>query len=170
MLDRLGVPGSFLPDVSPGPLTAGVLTGSAAAPWELPGGVPVVVAGPDTQCGLLGMGLARPGQTGAVLGWSGALQVLTPAPRHDEAGRTWLGRYPVQELWTAESSLGDAGNAYRWLKDTLLGPDASFEEADRLAAENRDGPRKCGRPAGPRSRQPLAGRVEDGGACSFPRH
>lgn len=136
LLDRLGVPGSFLPDVSPGPLTAGVLTGSAAAPWELPGGVPVVVAGPDTQCGLLGMGLARPGQTGAVLGWSGALQVLTPAPRHDEAGRTWLGRYPVQELWTAESSLGDAGNAYRWLKDTLLGPDASFEEADRLAVEN----------------------------------
>ncbi len=136
LLDRLGVPGSFLPQVYPGPVPSGPLTGSAAALWGLPVGIPVVVAGPDTQCGLLGMGLGRPGQVGAVLGWSGALQVLAWSPRHDQGGRTWSGRYPLQGQWTVESSLGDAGNSYRWLVGTLLGPDASFEEADRLALES----------------------------------
>lgn len=135
LTDRLGVPGSMLPPISP----VGAVNGSFGRPleelWGLTPGTPVVMAGADSQCGLLGMGAVKEDQAGAVLGWSGSLQVLTPAPCHDKDMRTWVGCYPMDDLWVADSSLGDAGNAYRWLKDTLLGPDASFNEAEELAGQ-----------------------------------
>jgi autoinducer 2 (AI-2) kinase len=139
LMDKLGVPLSVLPPLSPGGVPAGALKGDVGSQWGLKEGTPVVLAGPDTQCGLLGMGLVREGQVGAVMGWSGALQMLTSRPRHDEEMRTWAGCYlclqqaGLEHLWVAEGSLGDAGNAYRWLKDTLLGSNAAFEEAEQLA-------------------------------------
>ena len=93
------------------------------------------MVGPDTQCGLFGMGLMKEGQTGAVMGWSGALQMLTSTPCFDESMRTWVGSFPLEDMWVGESSLGDSGNAYRWLKDTLLGVDVPFEEAEGLAQQ-----------------------------------
>ena len=135
LMDKLGVPPSMLPPLSCGGVPSGALSHRMAALWGLRPGTPVVVAGPDTQCGLLGMGLVKDGQAGAVIGWSGALQVLTSRPCHDEEMRTWAGCYPLEGLWVADSNLGDAGNAYRWLKDTLLGSDASFEQVEQLARQ-----------------------------------
>ena len=135
LMAKLGVPMSLLPPLAPTGTPISALTDRMAASWGLKAGTPVVVAGPDTQCGLLGMGLLREGQAGAVLGWSGALQVLTTSPRRDEGMRTWAGCYLVEGMWVAESNLGDAGNAYRWLKDTLLGCEAPFEEAEQLARQ-----------------------------------
>ena len=128
-MDRVGVPSSLLPPLS----YEGCLAPQPAGLWGLRAGIPVVVAGPDTQCGLLGMGLTRAGQVGAVVGWSGAVQVLTSSPCHDSKMRTWVGRHPWTNLWVAEANLGEAGVAYGWLKDLLLGDGASFSEAERLA-------------------------------------
>ena len=136
LMGKLGVPDSLLPPLSSLDVPAGVLSHHIAAEWGLDEGIPVVVAGPDAQCGLLGMGLNKGGQAGVVMGWSGALQVLTSAPLLDgKEMRTWAGCYPLEGLWVAESNLGDAGNAYRWLKDTILDDNASFEEAELLAQE-----------------------------------
>ncbi len=156
LLESLGVPLSLLPPLPQESLPRGALSRPMAALWGLSAGIPVFLVGPDTQCGLLGMGLVKEGQAGAVMGWSGAMQVLTSRPCQDEKMRTWVGLYPFdcvgdtpsgpglsqprssrppESLWVAESNLGDAGNAYRWLKDILLGSDASFEEAERLALE-----------------------------------
>ena len=133
LMEKLGVPLSMLPPLSQGGVPAGTLNHPVAEPWGLRPGLPVFLAGPDTQCGLVGMGLVNEGQTGTVIGWSGAVQVLTSRPCHDEGMRTWVGCYPLEGLWVAESNLGDTGNAYRWLKDTLLGTEAPFEEAEELA-------------------------------------
>ena len=135
LMDRLGVPGALLPCLLRGGVPAGTLGDGSSRQWGLRAGIPVAVAGPDTQCGLLGMGLLREGQMGAVIGWSGAVQILTSAPCQDEGMRTWAGCYPLEGLWVSESNLGDAGNAYRWLKDTLLGSTASYEEAEELARQ-----------------------------------
>ena len=128
-MDRVGVPSRLLPPLS----YEGCLAPQPAGLWGLKAGIPVVVAGPDTQCGLLGMGLAREGLAGAVVGWSGAVQVLTPSPCYDSKMRTWVGRHPWSNLWVAEANLGEAGVAYGWLKDLLLGNSASFLEAEQLA-------------------------------------
>ena len=143
LMGKLGVDLSILPDLLLGSASFGTLSQIVASDWGLKPDIPVAVAGPDTQCGLLGMGLVEEGQVGAVMGWSGALQAITSIPRLDEAMRTWVGCYPFgyghsrsqDATWVAESNLGDTGNAYRWLKDTILGSDASFEEAERLAQE-----------------------------------
>ena len=135
LMDKLEVPLSLLPALSSSGVPAGRITREMADGWGLKAGVPVFVAGPDTQCGLLGMGIVDESSIGAVVGWSGALQALTSRPCWGEGMRTWVGCYPLEGLWVAEANLGDAGNAYRWLKDILLGTETPFEEADRLAEE-----------------------------------
>ena len=129
------------PDLFPGlycaGAPAGILLQTMAERWGLDDGIPIYVAGPDTQCGLLGMGRIEVGQVAAVMGWSGALQVVSSRPCLDESAGNWVGCYPLNGMWVGEINLGDTGNAYRWLKDILLGTDAPFDEADQLALHAR---------------------------------
>jgi sugar (pentulose or hexulose) kinase len=98
--------------------------------------VPVVVAGPDTQCGLVAMGVTSPGETGAVAGWSVTAQRVTEGPHFDTARRTWIGQHLVPGQWVAEANAGDGGNAYRWLLELLVGAeDGGFRRMEALAAE-----------------------------------
>ena len=133
LLDELGVPDAALAPLLRNRGPAGRLTSQVADRWGLEAGIPVYLVGPDTQCGLLGMGLDKEGMAGAVLGWSGAIQVLTSRPCYDDEMRTWTGLFPLDRLWVAEANMGVVGGAYRWLKDTLVGTDASFEAAESLA-------------------------------------
>ena len=101
----------------------------------LPQGTPVAVAGADTQCGLLGLGVARPHQVGIVAGWSAPLQMVTSRPLLSPEARTWAGCFLDADHWVLESSPGDLGNSYRWLADTLYsGSDDSFAQMDEMAA------------------------------------
>ena len=98
-------------------------------------GTPVVVAGADTQCALVGMGVLDAGCAGIVSGWSAAVQVLVSQPVLSEDMNTWSGCFQIPGLWTVESSAGDAGNAYRWLASTLFDcEESAFERMDSLAA------------------------------------
>ena len=98
-------------------------------------GTPVVVAGADTQCALIGMGALDAGCAGIVAGWSAAVQLLVSQPVLSEDMRTWSGCFQIPGLWTVESSAGDAGNAYRWLASTLFDcVESAFERMDSLAA------------------------------------
>ena len=134
LMSQMGIPENLLPPLSLATEPVGRLSKLAAEAWGLEPGTPVVISGPDTQCGLLGMGLLEVGQAGAVIGWSGSVQILTPGPCHDvPETRTSVGCFPVEGLWVAESNMGDAGNAYRWLKETLFNGQASYEEIDALA-------------------------------------
>jgi len=84
--------------------------------------------------------MEKEGQVGAVLGWSGSIQVITRGPKLDLDGqRTWVGCYPVGGLHTAESNLGDVGNAYRWLVQTIGGGRFSYQDADQLASRTQVG-------------------------------
>ena len=116
----------------------GVIGANVAADTGLDRGAPVAVAGADTQCGLLGLGLARAGQTGVVSGWSAPLQMLTDGPKLSERMSTWVGCYLTPGCWILESTSGDTGNSYRWLADTLWRgePDAF----DSMELEARDEP------------------------------
>jgi len=134
LLDSLGLPRGLLPSMPGRGAPHRSLAGPVAQEWGLKKDVEVVLAGPDTQCGLLGMGLTQPGQVGALLGWSGAIQAITPAPRLHPDSATWVGRYLLDDLWVAEANLGEVGSSYAWLKDLLLGADAPISQADDLAA------------------------------------
>ena len=135
LLESLALPESLWAPIPEEGLPQGDLTSLMAKAWGLNEGTQVVLAGPDTQCGLLGMGLTEPGQVGALLGWSGAIQAITDRPLYHPDKGTWVGRSLQNDRWVAESNLGETGAAYTWLKDLLLGAEASLRQADQLAAE-----------------------------------
>ena len=97
-------------------------------------GVPVFVAGADTQCALTGMGVADAGQAGIVAGWSATTQIALANPVMSGGMNTWTGLFPTRRLWTLESVAGDMGNAWRWLAETLFGGKLGYDEMDALAA------------------------------------
>lgn len=136
ILEKLGVRRDFLPPVTRRLQPLGGVSEAASAQLGLRPGAPVIVAGPDTQCGLLAMGVTSPGGTGVVAGWSVTAQAVTAAPMPDAERRTWIGRHVLPDLWTAESNAGDGGNAYRWLLELLVGAeDGGFERMEVLAAD-----------------------------------
>lgn len=108
-------------------------------------GLPVTVAGADTQRALIGMGVGAEGgdgQAGIVAGWSATVQMTMTQPAMSESMKTWTGLFPASGLasglWILESGAGDMGNAWRWLAETLFGGERSlgdaYGEMDRLAA------------------------------------
>ena len=134
LLDSLGFPRGILPSMPGRSAPHRSAAGPLAQEWGLKKGAEVILAGPDTQCGLLGMGLTQPGQVGALLGWSGAIQAITSEPCLHPDQATWAGRYLLDDMWVAEANLGEVGSSYTWLKDLLLGADAPISQADDLAA------------------------------------
>jgi sugar (pentulose or hexulose) kinase len=139
IMDKLGVPPELLPPLTRAGDVLGGLAPALAQEWGLEPGIPVTLAGADTQCGLLGMGLVRDGDIGVVAGWSCALQVLTPTPCYDDGMSTWVGCSLHENLWVSEANLGDSGNAQAWLKDTIFGQGVSWEEAQQAANQAPSG-------------------------------
>ena len=84
-------------------------------------GTPVFVGGADTECALLGSGVHEPGETGAILGTTTPVQMVTAAPVIDPAGRLWTSCHVVPDRWVLESNAGDTGGAYRWLLELVYG-------------------------------------------------
>ena len=114
---------------------AGSVDDAVSRDTGVPAGTPVVVSGADTQCGLLGLGVTDPGHVGVVAGWSAPLQMVTQTPVMAPPRKTWAGCFLSPDRWVLESSALDAGNSYRWLAETLVGPDgAAYEQMEALAA------------------------------------
>lgn len=99
-------------------------------------GLPLIVAGGDTQCALLGLGIAERGMAGIVAGWSATVQILASAPIASPDMDIWTGLFQSPDLWAVESSAGDAGGAYRWLARTMFGGESAsaYSDMDDLAS------------------------------------
>jgi autoinducer 2 (AI-2) kinase len=135
-LEGVGLTADLLPPMIEAGQQIGGLLPQLARHWGLVAGTPVTLAGADTHCALLGLGMVETGQTAAVLGWSASVVALTITPKLDADGsRPWVGCYPVDALYTSESNLGDAGNAYRWLVQTIGGGRLTYQEAEQLAGQ-----------------------------------
>lgn len=114
----------------------GRVNADAAECTMLSKGTAVVAAGADTQCGLLGMGVSDTGQAGIVAGWSVPVQMVADAPLLSDDASTWAGCYPAPDRWVAESSAGDAGNAYSWLVGLLTGDaEGGYKAMDSAAGD-----------------------------------
>lgn len=139
LLDDLGLPNQTSPLVSPGEVV-GRVSGDAVRRTGLGEGIPVTIAGADSQCGLLGMGVADVGKIGVVAGWSAPVQMVTAQPAYSDEMRTWVGCHLLDGRWVAESSAGDAGNGYQWLADTVYGDrKAPFADMDKDASAGSPG-------------------------------
>ena len=127
---RLLAPGEF----------AGAVDADAARDTRLAEGVPVCVAGPDTQCGLLGMGVADAGEVGIVAGWSVPLQMVTETPFAAPGSGVWTGLFLENGKGVLECNSGDLGSQQRWLAEILFGDaEEGLEAMNALAAETPQG-------------------------------
>ena len=109
LLSRLELPRSVVPPVG----SDGSIVGNVRAGHFV--GVPVVLAGADTQCALVGMGVTEPGDAGVPAGWSAPLQLVTSRPVIDAEKRTWTGMHGVPNRWILESNAGETGRAWDWI-------------------------------------------------------
>lgn len=116
-----GIYAELLPAGSP----VGRVIPQSAAETGLLQGTPVALGAPDTQCGLIGMDIKESGQTGVVIGWSAPVQMVTDKPVFDPEAKIWTSCHVLPERWILESSVGEAGNAYRWLKEIMFSQDES---------------------------------------------
>jgi sugar (pentulose or hexulose) kinase len=134
LLDSLGVPRITPPFVQSGESIGGVHPAAAKAAG-LKAGTPVIAAGSDTQCALLGMGATGPGAIGIVAGTTAPAQMALDTPVFDEKTRTWSGLHCLNDRWVLESNASDAGAAYAWLVSMLFGSAdrANFSRAEELA-------------------------------------
>lgn len=115
LLDRIGIPDAWLPEIVPSGSDVGPLCPDIARRLGLPVGTRVVIAGGDAPVGAFGAGITNPGD-GLILLSSGA-QLILPAPAFvpDTSGRwyTWPsagGTAPVLRMGT----LLNAGIAVDW--------------------------------------------------------
>ena len=136
LLENMGLDANVLVPLAEAGNIAGRLDKRATHECGLIEGTPVVLAGADTQCSLLGLGVVKEGQIGVVAGWSAPLQMVTSRPIVSGGGKTWTGCHLLGDRWVLECSPGDAGNAYAWLKGIVMDhQEDAFLAMDSLAQE-----------------------------------
>jgi ribulose kinase len=111
----------------------GPLTKAAAEALGLPTSVKVVQGGADALIGMIGLGVAQPGQLALITGSSHLQFGVTSAPLH--APGVW-GAYPdivYPGRWIVEGGQTSTGSIINWLK-RFLGGTLDFEQMNAKAA------------------------------------
>jgi len=143
LIDRLELPRTLFPEVRTPGSPLGKLTERAAAELGLPAGIPVAVAGGDTQCGLLGAGVTRPDEMGIILGTTAPVQLVVDSPLLDESARLWSAHHMIPGQWVIESNAGGVGSAAEWVAG-LLFPDTPWPLVHLFAEAERSLPGAAG--------------------------
>lgn len=131
-----------LPPTCPSGTVIGKLVTPAARVMGLQPGTPVIAAGPDTQVGLVGLGVSEPETSGVIAGWSASVQRVTNLPLFDSTHAMWTGRHVLPETWTVEGNAGEMGGAYHWLVSMICqgeDPESAMDRLDRQAARVEPG-------------------------------
>jgi len=129
IISELGYPEHIFPKIFKNGQILGEVTQEAADETGLKGGTPVIVGGPDAQCGLIGSAAVREGDTAAVAGTTTPIQMVLSKPIFDEGWRTWTCCHAVPGKWILESNAGTTGWIYRWLRDEFMETEASVSKA-----------------------------------------
>ena len=132
-LDVVGVPPEVVPEVlEPGTVMGDVST-AAATETGLAPGTPVVVGGADTQLGLIGLGVVRPGTMTLLGGSFWQLTLVTDQPLIDPMARVRTLCHALPGQWMTEGIGFYCGIVMRWLRDALCEPEKA--EAARLGID-----------------------------------
>jgi autoinducer 2 (AI-2) kinase len=128
VIEKLELSKDIFPKVYPAGTLIGTLTKQAAAELGLVPGIPVVIGGADTQCGLLGCGCNQPNDIAAISGTTTPIQMVTSSPVIDPAERLWGGAHIVPGLFIVESNAGGSGSVYQWYRDSFFDNEVEHEK------------------------------------------
>jgi xylulokinase len=134
VLEALGIPASWLPDVFESPEPAGTLVPHVADELGLPSEMPIAAGGGDNAAAAIGTGITRDGLMSSSIGTSGVLFAHADAPAIDPSGRIHAFCHAVPGKDCLLAVVLSAGGSLRWWRD-VTGADY-----DALVAEARDTP------------------------------
>ncbi|MDR3564166.1 MAG: gluconokinase [Negativicutes bacterium] len=100
---------------------------AVAALLGLSPATPVVLGAGDGVMSSVGCGAVNPGQLTAMIGTSGAVRVVTDAPRVDDKGRTWCYNL-TDQYWVLGGAINNGGIAFRWARDKFASPEQAVAE------------------------------------------
>ena len=134
IIDALEFPLEAFPPILPAGSQLGEVTKGAAAACGLKPGTPVFIGGADTQCGVLGSGAFKQGDTVAVSGTSTPVQMITDKPIIDEQERLWAGAHVNPGQFVLESNAGGTGSIYQWYRDAFCQGEIARAEKEGKSA------------------------------------
>lgn len=133
IIDWTGLPASAFPEVVESGTRIGEVTATAAAMTGLAPGTPVVAGGADTQLGLVGIGVTRPGRITIVGGSFWQTTVTTDRPLIDPEARLRTLCHAVPGQWMTEGIGFYHGIVMRWFRDAFC--DTERAEAARRGVD-----------------------------------
>ena len=140
LMDTFGLDASMLPDVRDSGQVAGELKPEFRSSLEL-GRTQVVLAGPDTQLGLLGAGCIRPGEVGIVAGATSPVQEVVETLPTTLGRKLLIGSHLLPGRFVVESNAGPCGLLYDWAVRLYAGTGAdAYRKAEQLFAKLDAGP------------------------------
>jgi autoinducer-2 kinase len=122
-LELIGVAPEVMPEVLEPGTVMGEVSAAAAAQTGLAAGTPVVVGGADTQLGLIGLGVTRPGTMTLMGGTFWQLTLVTDEPLIDPQARVRTLCHALPGQWMTEGIGFYCGMAMRWLRDAICEPE-----------------------------------------------
>lgn len=138
ILDRLGIPRSWLPKTYEGPEITGTLSEAAAEATGLAAGTPVVGGGGDQSAQGVGVGAVREGIVALTLGTSGVVFASVDEPFVDPDGRLHAFCHALPSRWHLMGVMLSAAGSLRWYRD-VVAPGEDFDELLAPAADVRPG-------------------------------
>jgi xylulokinase len=139
VIDALGIPRQWLPQLYEGTEITGRVTAAAADASGLPAGLPVVGGGGDQAAGAVGVGAVTPNVIGLSVGTSGVVFAPLDQYAYEPQGRLHAFCHALPNAWHFMGVMLSAAGSLQWYRDTLAA-DASF---DTLMAEAADVPAGC---------------------------
>jgi xylulokinase len=134
LLDRLGIPASWMPRSFEGPEVTGTITGEAAQATGLRRGTPVVAGGGDQAAGAVGLGAVEAGVLAVTLGTSGVVFASTDSPIVEPLGRLHSFCHASPGLWHLMAVTLAAAGSLQWFHD-ILAEGIDFDELLASASE-----------------------------------
>ncbi len=133
ILEMVGLEREIFPRVISSGTVVGGVTKKASRETSLPEGTPVVVGGADTQLGLAGIGVSRPGKVTILGGSFWQHTILLDKPLIDPKIRLRTLCSTIEGQWMLEGIGFYCGLTMRWFRDAFCQEEK--EEARRLGVD-----------------------------------
>ncbi|NPV51983.1 MAG: xylulokinase [Firmicutes bacterium] len=119
ILDTLGIPYEYMPDIKESLNIAGRVSDRAAAETGLAAGTPVVVGAGDLACGLIGSGAIDTGVVSLIIGTAGQIMAVSDVPSEEGFGKVYHFCHAVPDKYFVLGALLSGGICLRWFRDVL---------------------------------------------------
>lgn len=113
----------------------GVVCEAASKLTGIPAGTPVISGSADSQCSGLGAGAVAPGIMNVMIGTAEVGLCYSEKPRYDPDRSVLCHAHAMPGAYLFGATLLAAGDAYRWMRDTIYGSDVSFAKTNQDVAD-----------------------------------